>query len=84
MNPEICAPLNADLRKADLRMVNFQQALQTAMFATVMATDKLLGMKNDPNNKSLQFNELIMNNVDVAALLGHEVYELSHSRWEKT
>ena len=84
MIPEIWAPLNAAQRKADLRMANFQQALQTAMFETVMATDKLLGMKNDPNNKSLQFNELITNLVDVAALLEHKAHELSHLRQEKT
>ena len=54
------------------------------MFETVMATDKLLGMKNDPNNKSLQFNELITNLVDVAALLEHKAHELSHLRQEKT
>ena len=48
MNPEIWAPLNAAQRKADLRMANLQQALQKATFATVMTTDKLLGMKNDP------------------------------------
>lgn len=83
VNPEIWAPLNAAQRKADLRMANLQQALQKATFATVMATDKLLGMKNDPKNTSLQLNELITNNVDVVALLGHAAHELSHLRQEK-
>ena len=83
VNPEIWAPLNAAQRKADLRMANLQQALQKATFATVMTTDKLLGMKNDPKNTSLQFNELITNNVDVVALLGHAAHELSHLRREK-
>ena len=83
VNPEIWAPLNAAQRKADLRMANLQQALQKATFATVMATDKLLGMKNDPKNTSLQLNELITNNVDVVALLGHAAHELSHLRREK-
>ena len=83
VNPEIWAPLNAAQRKADLRMANLQQALQKATFATVMTTDKLLGMKNDPQNTSLQFNELITNNVDVVALLGHAAHELSHLRREK-
>ena len=83
MNPEIWAPLNAAQRKADLRMVNLQQTLQTAMFATVMTTDKLLGMKNDPKSTALQLNELITNNIDVAALLGHAAHKLSHLRQEK-
>ena len=83
VNPEIWAPLNAAQRKADLRMANLQQALQKATFATVMTTDKLLGMKNDPKNTSLQFNELITNNVDVVALIGHAAHELSHLRREK-
>ena len=83
VNPEIWAPLNAAQRKADLRMANLQQALQKATFATVMTTDKLLNMKNDPKNTSLQFNELITNNVDVVALLGHAADELSHLRQEK-
>lgn len=48
VNPEIWAVLNAAQRKANLHMANFQQALQKATFATIMATDKLLGMKNDP------------------------------------
>lgn len=47
-----------------------------------MTTDKLLGMKNDLKN-TLQFNELITNNIDVVALLGHAAHELSHLRWEK-
>ena len=83
VNPEIWAPLNAAQRRADLRMANVQQALQKATFATVMTTDKLLGMRNDPKNTSLQFNELITNNVDVVALLGHATHELSHLRREK-
>ena len=83
MNPEIWAPLNAAQRKADLRMANLQQALQKATFAAVMATDKLVGMKNDPKNTSMQFNELMTNNVDVVALLGHAAHDLSHLRWEK-
>ena len=83
MNPEIWAPLNGAQRKADLHMANLQQALRKATFATVMTTDKLLGMKNDPKNTSLQFNELITNNVDVVALLGHAAHELSHLRREK-
>ena len=34
-------------------------------------------------NTLLQFNELITNNVDVVALLGHAAHELSHLRREK-
>lgn len=83
VNPEIWAPLNAAQRKADLRMANLQQTLQKATFATVMTTDKLLGMKNDPKSTSLQLNELITNNIDVVALLGHAAHELSHLRREK-
>ena len=64
-------------------MANLQQALQKATFATVMTTDKLLSMKNDPKNTSLQIKELITNNVDVVALLGHAAHELSHLRREK-
>ena len=64
-------------------MANLQQTLQKATFATVMATDKLLGMKNDPESSSLQFNELITNDIDVVALLGHAAHELSHLRREK-
>ena len=83
VNPEIWAPLNGSLRKADLRMANLQQALQKATFATVMTTDKLLSMKNDPKSATLQLNELITNNVDVFALLGHAAFELSNLRREK-
>ena len=83
VNPEIWAPLNAAQRKADLCMANLQQTLQKAMFATVMTTDKLLGMKNDPKGTSLQLNELITNNIDVVALLVHADHELSHLRREK-
>ena len=43
-----------------------------------METDKLLGMKNDPESASLQFNELITNNIDIVALLGHAAHELFH------
>ena len=82
MNPEIWVPLNAAQRKAELRMTNLQQILQKATFA-VMATDELLAMKNDSKNTSLQFNELITNNVDVLALLGHAAHEFSHLRREK-
>ena len=59
-------------------MANLQQALQKATFATVITTDKLLGVKNDPSNTSLQFKELITSKVDVVALLGHADHELSH------
>ena len=59
-------------------MANLQQTLQRATFATVMETDKLLGMKNDPESASLQFNELITNNIDIVALLGHAAHELFH------
>ena len=59
-------------------MTNLQQALQKATFATVITTDKLLGVKNDPSNTSLQFKELITSKVDVVALLGHADHELSH------
>ena len=48
-----------------------------------MTTDKRLGMKNDPKSTSLQLNELITNNIDVVALLGHAAHELSHLRREK-
>ena len=34
-------------------------------------------------NTSLQFNEVITNNVDVVALLGHAAHELCHLRREK-
>lgn len=40
-------------------------------------------MKNDPKSTSLQLNELITNNIDVVALLGHAAHELSHLRREK-
>ena len=83
VNPEIWAPLNAAQRKTELRMANLQQVLQKATFATVMATEKLLGMKNDPKNTSLQYNELITKNVDVVALLGHADHGLSNLRREK-
>ena len=83
VNREIWAPLNAAQRKADLRMANLQQTLQKATFATVVTTDKLLSMKNDPKSTSLQLNELITNNIDVVALLGHAAHELSHLRQEK-
>ena len=59
-------------------MANLQQALQKATFATVMATNKLLGVKNDPSNTSLQFKELITSKVDVVALLGHANHGLSY------
>ena len=53
MNPEIWAPLkdppiNAAERKPGLRMANLQQDRQKATFSTVMATEKLLGIKNYP------------------------------------
>ena len=83
VNPEIWTPLNASVRKADLRMANLQQALQKATFATVMTTDKLLSMKNDPKSATPQLNELITNNVDVVALLGHAAYKFSNLRREK-
>ena len=83
VNPEIWAPLNAAQRKTELRMANPQQVLQKATFATVMATEKLSGIKNDPKNTSLQLNELITNNVDVVPLRGHSAHGLSHLRREK-
>ena len=64
-------------------MANLQQALQKATFAAVMTTDKLLSMKNDPKSATPQLNELITNNVDVVALLGHAAFELSNLRREK-
>ena len=82
VNLEIWAPFNAARRKADLRMANLQQTLQKATFATVMVTHKLLGMKNDPKNASLQFSELITNNIDVVGLLGHAAHELTHLKRE--
>ena len=53
-------------------------------FATVMATDKPLGMKIGPKNASLHCNELITINFDVVALLGHAAREFSHLRRENT
>ena len=64
-------------------MADLEQTLQKATFATVMTIDKLLGMKNDPKSTALQLNELITNNIDVVALLGHAAHELSHLRREK-
>ena len=83
VNSGIWARADAGQRKADLRLANMQQSLQKATFATVLTTDKLLAIKNDPNSAPPHLNEMITNNIDAIALLGHVAHELLQFRREK-
>ena len=83
VNPEIWARADAGQRKADLRLANMQQSLQKATFAKVLTTNKLVVIRNDPNSAPPHLNEMITNNIDAIALLGHVGHELSHFWREK-
>ena len=68
VNPEIWEPLNAAKRKADLRLVNMQQALKKATFAIVTTCDKLLAVKFQIETK-----EMVTDSIDAIARVGHVV-----------
>ena len=78
VNPEVWAPLNAFKRKADLRLANMQQSLQTATFAMLSTCDKLLAVKTKVETK-----EMLTDSVDAIALVGHVASELSALRREQ-
>ena len=46
-----------------------QQSLQKATFATVLKTNELVVIKNEPNSAPPHLNEMIANNIDAKALL---------------
>ena len=83
VNSGIWARADAGQRKADLRLANMQQSLQKATFAMVLTTDKLVAIKNDPNSAPPHLNEMITNNIDAIALLGHVAHDLLQFRQEK-
>ena len=83
VNSGIWARADTGQRKTDLRLANMQQALQKATFATVLTTDQLVAIKNDPKSAPPHLNEMITNNIDAIALLGHIAHELSQFRREK-
>ena len=78
VNPEIWAPLNAAKRKTDLRLANMQQALKKATSAIVTTSDKLLSVKSQIETK-----EMVTDSIDVIALVGHVVSEISSIRREQ-
>lgn len=79
VNPEIWAPLNAFKRKGDLRMANMQQALQKATFAMASNCATVVNLPDKIPHKK----EMMANNIDAIALMGHVVAELSSLRREQ-
>jgi len=64
------AQMNNYKKKADLRRItNLQQAVQKATIAILKSSDKL--MNGDLNIQPKHQKELLADNVDVIALLGH-------------
>ena len=78
VNPEIWVPLNATMRKADLRLANMQQALKKATFAIVTTCDKLLAVKSQIETK-----EMVTDSIYAITLVGHVVSEISSIRCEQ-
>ena len=71
VNPEIWDQMNNFRCKADLRVSNIQQALQTATFGILKVCDKLVDQQSSTDNETLATN------IDAIVLLGHAVGELS-------
>ena len=74
----IWASLNADKRKADLRLANMQQALQKATFAIVTTCNKLQAVKSQIDTR-----DMVTDSIDAIALVGHVVSEISSIRREQ-
>ena len=71
VNPEIWDQMNNFRCKADLRVSNIQQALQTATFGIPKVCDKLVDQQPSTDNETLATN------IEAIVLLGHAVGELS-------
>ncbi|XP_028404824.1 uncharacterized protein LOC114527393 [Dendronephthya gigantea] len=84
VNPEIWSSLNSLQRKDDLRVANVQQVLQKVTFATLANANELLSLKTDTTTATKQnLNDMLANCIDILALLGHGVSELSQLRRER-
>ena len=66
VNREIWNQLNPNKRKVDLQLSNVQQVVRKVTFATLQTTNVLLQNPSGSTNSNL-----IMQSVDVVALLGH-------------
>ena len=77
VNPEIWDQMNNFRRKADLRVSNIQQTLQKATFGILKACDRLVAQQTKTHKEALAAN------IDVIALIGHAVGELSSLRREQ-
>ncbi|PFX11296.1 hypothetical protein AWC38_SpisGene25070, partial [Stylophora pistillata] len=78
VNPEIWNHLNPNKRKVDLQLSNMQQVVRKVTFATLQTTNVLLqnaSISSSPN--------LILQSVDVVALLGHVNTQLAQFRREQ-
>lgn len=78
VNPEIWNQLSANKRKVDLQLSNMQQVVREVTFATLQTTNVLL------QNASISLSSnLIMQSVDVVALLGHVNTQLAQFQREQ-
>lgn len=78
VNPEIWNQLNPNKRKVDLQLSNMQQVVRKATFGTLQTTNVLLQNASGSTNSNL-----IIQSVDVVALLGHVNTQLAQFRREQ-
>jgi hypothetical protein len=85
VNPEIWSKLNHTARGADLKLVNFQKTLVKVGVALTKSTDSLVNIRaNISSDAELkqQLADLVTNNTDALAMLGHVHVELLLRRRE--
>ncbi|XP_068756611.1 uncharacterized protein [Montipora capricornis] len=78
VNPEIWKQLSPNKRKVDLQLSNMQQVVRKVTFATLQTTNALLQNTTVSTNSNL-----IIQFVDVVALLGHVNTQLAQFRREQ-
>ncbi len=81
VNPEIWSKLQHTTRGSDLRLANFQKTLVKVRAALTKSADSLLNIRakqtsSDPELKQ-QLADLVTNNMDALAVLGHVHVELT-------
>ena len=86
VNPEIWSKLQHTTRGSDLRLANFQKTLVKVGAALTKSADSLLNIRAKQTSSDAelkqQLADLVTNNMDALAMLGHVHVELTQRRRE--